>query len=118
VCACAFSLRRECLNLIVGDKPLSFEVVLSHKRRGRSGLREAEPNKKKEGRTDGSPTTLHGGETGAVGALRSNGGEEAKMATWGVSYRRGRWGGARGSRHELARTVTRPVRGAARARGD
>jgi hypothetical protein len=31
VCVCAFSLRRESPNMILGDKPLIFEVVLSHK---------------------------------------------------------------------------------------
>jgi hypothetical protein len=30
VCVCAFSLRRESPNMILGDKPLIFEVVLSH----------------------------------------------------------------------------------------
>jgi hypothetical protein len=29
VCVCAFSLRRESPNMILGDKPLIFEVVLS-----------------------------------------------------------------------------------------
>jgi hypothetical protein len=31
VCVCAFSLRRESPDMILGDKPLIFEVVLSHK---------------------------------------------------------------------------------------
>jgi hypothetical protein len=30
VCVCAFSLRRESPDMILGDKPLIFEVVLSH----------------------------------------------------------------------------------------
>jgi hypothetical protein len=30
VCVRAFSLRRESPNMILGDKPLIFEVVLSH----------------------------------------------------------------------------------------
>jgi hypothetical protein len=30
ICVCAFSLHRESSDLILGDKPLSFEVVLSH----------------------------------------------------------------------------------------
>jgi hypothetical protein len=30
VCVCAFSLRRESPDMILGDKPLTFEVVLSH----------------------------------------------------------------------------------------
>jgi hypothetical protein len=30
VCVCAFSLRRESPNMILGDKPFIFEVVLSH----------------------------------------------------------------------------------------
>jgi hypothetical protein len=29
VCVCAFSLRRESPDMILGDKPLIFEVVLS-----------------------------------------------------------------------------------------
>jgi hypothetical protein len=29
VCVCAFSLHRESPNMILGDKPLIFEVVLS-----------------------------------------------------------------------------------------
>jgi hypothetical protein len=29
VCVCAFSLRRESPNMILGDKPLTFEMVLS-----------------------------------------------------------------------------------------
>jgi hypothetical protein len=29
VCVCAFSIRRESPNMILGDKPLIFEVVLS-----------------------------------------------------------------------------------------
>jgi hypothetical protein len=45
---------------------------------GRSGLGEAEPNRKKEGRIGGSLVTLHGRETGAAGALRGGGGEEEK----------------------------------------
>jgi hypothetical protein len=32
VCVCAFSLRRESPDMILGDKPLIFEVVLSHQR--------------------------------------------------------------------------------------
>jgi hypothetical protein len=32
VCVCAFSLRRESPDMILGDKPLIFEVVLSHAR--------------------------------------------------------------------------------------
>jgi hypothetical protein len=32
VCVCAFSLRRESPDMILGDKPLIFEVVLSHPR--------------------------------------------------------------------------------------
>jgi hypothetical protein len=34
VCVCAFSLRRESPDMILGDKPLIFEVVLSHERSG------------------------------------------------------------------------------------
>jgi hypothetical protein len=30
VCVCAFSLRREFLDMILEDNPLIFEVVLSH----------------------------------------------------------------------------------------
>jgi hypothetical protein len=30
VCVCAFSLRRESPDMILGDKPLIYEVVLSH----------------------------------------------------------------------------------------
>jgi hypothetical protein len=30
VCVCAFSLRRESPDMILGDKPLIFEVILSH----------------------------------------------------------------------------------------
>jgi hypothetical protein len=30
VCVCAFSLRRESPDMILGDKPLISEVVLSH----------------------------------------------------------------------------------------
>jgi hypothetical protein len=30
VCVCAFSLRRESPDMILGDKPFIFEVVLSH----------------------------------------------------------------------------------------
>jgi hypothetical protein len=33
VCVCAFSLRRESPNMILGDKPLIFEVVLSQRTR-------------------------------------------------------------------------------------
>jgi hypothetical protein len=29
-CVCAFSLRRESPDMILGDKPFTFEVVLSH----------------------------------------------------------------------------------------
>jgi hypothetical protein len=32
VCVCAFSLRRESPDMILGDKPLIFEVVLSQSR--------------------------------------------------------------------------------------
>jgi hypothetical protein len=31
VCVCAFSLRRESPDMILGDKPLIFEVVLSQR---------------------------------------------------------------------------------------
>jgi hypothetical protein len=31
VCVCALSLRRESPDMILGDKPLIFEVVLSHR---------------------------------------------------------------------------------------
>jgi hypothetical protein len=34
VCVCAFSLRRESPDMILGDKPLIFEVVLSQRRSG------------------------------------------------------------------------------------
>jgi hypothetical protein len=34
VCVCAFSLRRESPDMILGDKPLIFEVVLSQRRTG------------------------------------------------------------------------------------
>jgi hypothetical protein len=30
VCVCAFSLRRESPDMILGDKPLISEVILSH----------------------------------------------------------------------------------------
>jgi hypothetical protein len=30
VCVCAFSLHRESPDMILGDKPFIFEVVLSH----------------------------------------------------------------------------------------
>jgi hypothetical protein len=33
VCVCAFSLRRESPDMILGDKPLIFEVVLSQPHR-------------------------------------------------------------------------------------
>jgi hypothetical protein len=36
VCVCAFSLRRESPDMILGDKPLIFEVVLSHTARERA----------------------------------------------------------------------------------
>jgi hypothetical protein len=37
VCVCAFSLRRESPDMILGDKPLIFEVVLSHPGVGATG---------------------------------------------------------------------------------
>jgi hypothetical protein len=39
VCVCAFSLRRESPDMILGDKPLISEVVLSHLVRGYLVLR-------------------------------------------------------------------------------
>jgi hypothetical protein len=37
VCVCAFSLRRESPDMILGDKPLIFEVVLSQQPTGGHG---------------------------------------------------------------------------------
>jgi hypothetical protein len=36
VCVCAFSLRRESPDMILGDKPLIFEVVLSQLSSGKA----------------------------------------------------------------------------------
>jgi hypothetical protein len=38
VCVCAFSLRRESPNMILGDRPLIYEVVLSQLHRGHDPL--------------------------------------------------------------------------------
>jgi hypothetical protein len=42
VCVCAFSLRRESPNMILGDKPLIFEVVLLQSRGTRAVVPKSE----------------------------------------------------------------------------
>jgi hypothetical protein len=65
VCVCAFSLRRESPDMILGDKPLIFEVVLSQNASPSSGLSGASTDERRL-RRDSSPTQIHKGSTGEI----------------------------------------------------